>query len=110
MWVSPRVYPRVEHPENTLVSSSLIRKQYTSIEMPAMNKRTTLLRTFANHGRNKFYNIGPRCDPLDQAEYNIIRKRSSLFCRIGPRRQQKSFIEFVPGCHGRKLMAAGSDS
>jgi hypothetical protein len=40
-------------------ATGLTHKHLTRLEMPATNKHYSLLLTFVNYGRKKFYNIGP---------------------------------------------------
>ncbi len=46
-------YPRVEHQ----VGSGLTGKHYTRLERLAIDKNTSLLRTFINYGRKKLYTL-----------------------------------------------------
>jgi hypothetical protein len=41
------------------VGSCFTNRHYTKLERLAMDKHSSLLRTFVNYGRKKFYNIGP---------------------------------------------------
>ncbi len=41
------------------VSSGLTNNHYTRLKRQARDKHYSLLRTFVNYGRKKFYNIGP---------------------------------------------------
>ena len=41
-------------------ASGLTHKRWPMLERPAMDKHSSLLRTFVIYGRKKFYNIDPR--------------------------------------------------
>ncbi len=55
-------YSGVHFKCSTHVGSSLIHKHWTILEGIATDKPSSLLRTFVNYGRKKFFIIGPRSE------------------------------------------------
>ncbi len=62
----PGAYPRVEHLLDVHLRKHRLYSQIhrTRLEKPARDKRSSLLRTFVNYARKKFYNIGPSANFL----------------------------------------------
>ncbi len=44
---------------NLWLAPGLIHKHYTRLERPARDKHSSLVQTFVNYGRKKFYKVGP---------------------------------------------------
>ncbi len=74
----------------TCVGSDLTHKQWTRLERPGRDKHSCILPTFINYGREKFYNIEPRCRGV-----SALLNCSSLLQR-NVNYKWKGFIELLP--------------